>query len=119
MKQATIYQYSKCGTCRDAVKHLKRNGYELESIEIFDNPPDAKTLAGIVRKSGLPLQRFFNTSGEVYREQQLKDRLPGMTEEEKIALLSSNGRLIKRPIVVSGDQVTVGYKAQQYDEIWS
>ena len=119
MKQATIYQYSKCSTCRDAVKHLKGNGYELSSIEIFDHPPDAQTLAALITKSGLPLQRFFNTSGEVYREMNLKDKVGLMSDEEKIQLLSSNGRLIKRPIVTSGDIVTVGYKKEQFEEIWS
>ncbi len=119
MKQAVIYQYSKCSTCRDAVKHLKRNGYALTSIEIFDHPPDKDTLTAIIAKSGLPLQRFFNSSGEVYRQMNLKDKLGGMSDDDKIALLSTNGRLIKRPIVVSGNQVTVGYNAQQYDEIWS
>jgi arsenate reductase len=119
MKQATIYQYSKCSTCRDAVKQLKRNGYELSSIEIFDHPPDPQTLTSLIANSGLPIQRFFNTSGEVYREMNLKDKIGHMSDAEKIALLSSNGRLIKRPIVVSGDTVTVGYKEQQYDEIWS
>jgi Spx/MgsR family transcriptional regulator len=119
MKKLTIYQYSKCSTCRDAVKLLKNNGYELNMIEIFDNPPDVQTLTGLIERSGLPLKKFFNTSGEVYKEMKLKDKLADMTDQEQIALLSSHGRLIKRPIVTNGEQVTVGYKEQLYQDIWS
>ncbi len=119
MKKLTMYQYSKCSTCRDAAKVLKNNGYELHSIEIFDNPPDAETLTELIRLSGLELKKFFNTAGEVYREMNLKDKLAGMSDQEKIALLSSNGRLIKRPIVTDGKQVTVGFKIDQYQDIWS
>lgn len=119
MKKVTMYQYTKCGTCRDAVKFLKSNNYEIDSIEIFDNPPDVQTLTGLIHRSGLPLKKFFNIAGEVYREMKLKDKLADMSDEEQIALLSSNGRLIKRPIVTDGEHVTVGYKEDQYQEVWS
>jgi arsenate reductase len=119
MKKVTIYQYTKCGTCRLAVKALKNNGYDVHSIEIFDNPPDIQTLTELIHMSGLELKKFFNTSGEVYKEMNLKDKLTEMSDEEKIALLSSNGRLIKRPIATDGKQVTVGYKEDQYQDIWS
>jgi arsenate reductase len=119
MKKATIYQYAKCGTCRLAVKALKQNGYEVDSIDIFDYPPDTKTLTELIQKSGLELRKFFNTSGEVYKEMNLKDKLAGMSDEQQIALLSSNGRLIKRPIVTDGEQITVGFKEDQYKEVWS
>lgn len=119
MKRVTMYQYSKCGTCRQALKALKNNGYEINSIEIFDKPPDIETLTELIRKSGLELKNFFNTSGEVYKEMSLKDKLADMSEQEKIALLSSNGRLIKRPIVTDGNQVTVGFKEDQYQDKWS
>jgi len=118
MKKVKIYQYSKCGTCRDAVKQLKRNGYELESVEIFEHPPNPQELAALIKNSGMPLFRFFNTSGEVYREMNLKDKVKLMSEEEQLALLSSNGRLIKRPIVTDGTKTTVGYKAETYDQVW-
>ncbi|MEX2415781.1 MAG: arsenate reductase family protein [Paenibacillaceae bacterium] len=119
MKKVTMYQYAKCGTCRQAVKLLANNGYDVHSIEIFDNPPDLQTLTELIRMSGLTLKKFFNTSGEVYKEMNLKDKLADMSDEEKIALLSSNGRLIKRPIVTDGKQVTVGFKEDQYQDIWS
>jgi arsenate reductase len=119
VKKLTIYQYSKCSTCREAVKLLKKNGYELNAIEIFDNPPDVQTLTKLIERSGLPLKKFFNTSGDVYKEMNLKDKLAGMTDQEQIALLSSRGRLIKRPIVTDGEQVTVGFKEQLYQDIWS
>lgn len=119
MKKLTMYQYSKCSTCRDAVKVLKSNGYEIHSIEIFDNPPDIETLSELIHLSGLEIKKFFNTAGEVYREMGLKDKLEGVSDQEKIALLSSNGRLIKRPIVTDGKQVTVGFKKDQYQDIWS
>lgn len=119
MKKVTIYQYTKCGTCRQAVKALKNNEYDIHSIEIFDNPPDVQTLTELIHRSGLSLKMFFNTAGEVYKEMNLKDKLADMSEQEQIALLSSNGRLIKRPIVTDGKQITVGYKEDQYQNIWS
>ena len=70
----------------------------------------------MVQKSGLPLKRFFNTSGQLYREMQLKDRLPDMSEEEQLKLLAADGMLIKRPIVVKGDTVTVGFKEAEWTE---
>ena len=118
-KKVTIYQYSKCGTCREAVKHLKRNGYELESVELFEKPPSAQQLAQLILISGLTAQQFFNVNGDVYREMNLKDKAPTMSYPDKIALMSSNGRLIRRPIVTDGNNVTVGYKASIYDEVWS
>lgn len=113
-----LYGYSKCGTCRDALKSLKAKGYELQMIEVFENPPTAKQLKAWMEASGLPIQRFFNVSGEVYREMQLKDKLPSMSEDEKLALLASNGRLIKRPIAFEESKVTVGFKEAEYAEVW-
>lgn len=75
-------------------------------------------LAELVERSGLELKKFFNTSGEVYKELGLKDKLSGMSREEQITLLSSNGMLIKRPIVTDGKTVTVGYKEEQYEQVW-
>lgn len=118
MKQLKIYEYNKCGTCRNAVKWLKQAGHEVEQIAIFDNPPTAAELKELVAKSGLELKKFFNTSGEVYKEMNLKDKLPTMTDEEKYNLLASNGRLIKRPITTDGQTVTVGFKAEQFEQVW-
>jgi len=118
MKSIKIYEYNKCGTCRNAVKWLKAEGYDVEQIPIFEQPPTAKELKELVRLSGLELKKFFNTSGEVYKEQNLKDQLPSMTEDEKYTLLASNGRLIKRPIATDGEKVTVGFKPAQYAQVW-
>ncbi|WP_248930193.1 arsenate reductase family protein [Paenibacillus hamazuiensis] len=113
-----IYEYAKCGTCRSAVKSLKAKGHELESVPLFEQPPSKDELKKLVKQSGLDLRKWFNTSGEVYKEMQLKDKLPGMSEDEQLELLAANGRLIKRPVVTDGSRVTVGYKEEQYEEVW-
>jgi arsenate reductase len=117
-KRLTVYQYAKCSTCRDALKWLKARGYEPETIEVFDHPPTVEQLRELVGLSGLPIRRFFNTSGEVYKEMNLKDKLPTMSEEEMLKLLSSNGRLIKRPVITDGKQATVGFKTAELEPIW-
>jgi arsenate reductase len=114
----TVYQYAKCSTCRDALKWLKARGYEPETIEVFEHPPTVDQLRDLVKRSGLPIRRFFNTSGEVYKEMSLKDKLPGMSEDEMLQLLSSNGRLIKRPIMTDGERVSVGFKAAELEPFW-
>jgi len=116
-----VYYYAKCGTCRDALKKLRALGYEdgrLELQDLFEQPSAEADVRGWLSASGLPLKKFFNVSGEVYKEMNLKDRLAGMSEEEQIALLASNGRLVKRPIVTDGSRITVGYKADEYDRVW-
>lgn len=118
MQILTIFEYPKCGTCRNAVKTLKALGAHVEQRHIVENPPTVKELKELVAKSGLELKKFFNTSGDKYRELGLKDKLPTMSEEEQYALLASNGMLIKRPIVTDGSKVTVGYKEEQYKEVW-
>ncbi|KIL35720.1 hypothetical protein SD70_32005 [Gordoniibacillus kamchatkensis] len=118
MSKLTVYEYSKCGTCRSAVKWLKEAGHEVEPVALFEQPPSPEELKKLIERSGLGVRKFFNTSGEVYKEMGLKDKLPGMTEEEMIRLLSSNGRLIKRPVVTDGRTVTVGFKEEQYEQIW-
>ncbi|MFC5648119.1 arsenate reductase family protein [Paenibacillus solisilvae] len=115
----TIYEYPKCGTCRAAIKSLKSKGHELETHNVYETAPSAEVIEELVKRSGLEIKKFFNTSGEVYKEMGLKDVLPGMSDEEKIKLLASNGRLIKRPIVTDGKQVTVGFKDEEYDRVWS
>jgi arsenate reductase len=113
-----LYGYSKCGTCRDAIKSLRAKGHELKMIELFETPPSIEQLRGWIESSGLPIQRFFNVSGEVYREMQLKDKLPSMSFEDQLALLASNGRLIKRPIAFDKNKVTVGFKEAEYAKVW-
>lgn len=118
MAQLTVYQYPKCSTCRNAVKWLEKEGHDLALRHIKEEPPTPAELEKLHGISGLPLKKFFNTSGEVYKELGLKDKLAGMTGEEQIKLLSSHGMLIKRPIVTDGKQVTVGFKENQYAEAW-
>ncbi|MFD1953677.1 arsenate reductase family protein [Paenibacillus thailandensis] len=117
-RKLTVYQYPKCGTCRNAVKSLQAKGRELDLRHIVEETPTAEELKAIVAASGLPLKKFFNTSGEKYKELGLKDKLPSMSEEEQYKLLASNGMLIKRPIVTDGKRVTVGYKEEEYEQAW-
>ncbi|WP_106766601.1 arsenate reductase family protein [Paenibacillus faecalis] len=118
MSQLIVYQYPKCGTCRKAVKWLENEGHHLTLRHIKDEPPTPEELSELVEKSGLELKKFFNTSGEVYRQMSLKDKLPGMSAEEQIKLLASNGMLIKRPIVSDGTKVTVGFKEEMFEGAW-
>lgn len=113
-----FYGYKKCGTCRKAEKKLEEMGKEYEFIDITLSPPSKKELKEIVEKSGLDLKKFFNTSGEVYRELQIKDLLPTMTKEKAIDLLSKNGRLIKRPLVTDGGRQSVGYSDEDFAKTW-
>lgn len=119
MSDLVVYQYPKCGTCRNAVKKLNEQGHNLDLRNIKEAPPTITELEQIIDHSGLELKKFFNTSGEVYKELGLKDKLAGMSREEQIALLSSNGMLIKRPIVTDGKKVTVGFKAEVYEQEWN
>jgi arsenate reductase len=118
MSKLTVYEYSKCGTCRSAVKWLQTAGHEVEAVPLFETPPSPKELKELIHRSGLGVRKWFNTSGEVYKEQKLKDKLPAMSEDEMIRLLASNGRLIKRPIVTDGNSATIGFKEEQYAEKW-
>ncbi|WP_110934507.1 arsenate reductase family protein [Paenibacillus bouchesdurhonensis] len=118
MSKLIVYQYPKCGTCRNAVKWLEAQGHDLELRHIKDAPPSEQELSEWIDLSGLELKKFFNTAGEVYRQEGLKDKLPNLSREEQIALLASNGMLIKRPLVSDGKQVTVGFKAEEYERVW-
>ncbi|NOU99915.1 arsenate reductase family protein [Paenibacillus planticolens] len=115
-----VYGYDKCGTCRATVKWLKAHDVDVtENVPLFETPPSAKELAKLLSDSGLGIKKFFNTSGEVYKEMNLKDKLPGMSQEQMLDLLASNGRLIKRPIVTDGTKVTVGFKEAEFEEAWA
>jgi arsenate reductase len=113
-----MWGYGKCGTCRNAQKWMIQNAAQYEWLEIIEDPPSGAELRQIWQQSGLPLQKFFNTSGERYRELDLKNKLQHMNEEEQIQLLSTNGKLIKRPLCTDGERVTVGFKESQFTEIW-
>lgn len=109
--------YPKCTTCMKAKKWMEEQKIDFEQRDIKENNPTAEELRYWWEKSGLPLKRFFNTSGKLYKEMQLKDRLLGMSEDEQIELLASDGMLVKRPILVNGDQVLVGFKEKEWQEI--
>ncbi|MEC2071165.1 arsenate reductase family protein [Alkalihalophilus marmarensis] len=114
----TFYHYPKCGTCRKAKKWLEENGVELNEVHIVESPPSKEELESFYKKSGLELKKFFNTSGQKYRELGLKDKLSDMSDEEKLELLASDGMLIKRPITTDGNLVTVGFKEEQFEQTW-
>ena len=107
--------YPKCGTCRKAQKWLEDNGISYDYRDIKTDNPSAEELAGWISSSGLPARKFFNTSGMLYREMQLKDKLPSMTEEEMIALLATDGMLVKRPIAVLPDSILVGFRQAEWE----
>lgn len=111
-----VYCYSKCSTCRKALKWLEEKGIKYESIDIKTEHPDENTLRMYYEKSGLPLKRFFNTSGMQYREMGLSKKLPDMSVDEQLALLASDGMLIKRPLVVSDGFVLTGFKEEEWAE---
>lgn len=111
-----IIQYPKCSTCKKAVKFLQDNNVEFESRDIKENNPTAEELKKWHEMSGLPLKRFFNTSGLMYKELGLKDKLPQMSEEEQYELLATDGMLVKRPILVGEDYVLVGFKEADWSE---
>jgi arsenate reductase len=114
-----VYGYDKCGTCRNAVKWLKAHNVDIsENIALFEAPPTVAELKKLLTDSGLDIKKFFNVSGEVYKEMGLKDKSPLLSEQEMLDLLASNGRLIKRPIVTNGKHVTVGFKEPEYEQTW-
>ena len=109
-------EYPKCSTCKKAKNWLESNGVEFEDRHIVENNPTAEELKVWYEKSGLPLKKFFNTSGLKYKELGLKDKLPNMTEEEQLNLLGSDGMLVKRPLVIGDDFVLIGFKEPQWAE---
>jgi len=117
-KALKVYHLPTCSTCKAAIKALKQHGWELELHDIRESPPSAEELGKLIASSGLPIGKWFNTSGEAYREMGLKDRLPAMNEEEKVRLLASNGMLIKRPVVSNGRKTTIGFKEQTFGPEW-
>lgn len=111
-----LLQYQKCSTCKKAVEWLKSNHIAYEDRPVKEKNPTREELAEWHRRSGLPLKRFFNTSGNLYKELQLKEKLPSMTEEEQLELLATDGMLVKRPLVVGEDFVLVGFKEAEWAE---
>ena len=113
----TILCYEKCSTCRKALQWLNEQGADYTVRPIKEENPCYEELLNWWNKSGLPLRRFFNTSGMLYRELGLKDRLDGMSEEEQLRLLASDGMLVKRPLLVSEDAVIPGFKEDAWKAV--
>ena len=108
-------EYPPCSTCQKAAKWLTAHDISFDRRHIKENRPTEEELTLWIRQSGLPLKRFFNTSGQLYKQLQLKDRLPAMSEAEQIALLATDGMLVKRPLVIDGDRVLVGFKEAEWE----
>lgn len=108
--------YPKCSTCKKAKKWLDDHKIKYTERDIAEQNPSYEELKKWHKKSGLPLKRFFNTSGMLYREKQLKDKLPNMSEEDQLNLLAANGMLVKRPLAIKDDNVLVGFKEADWIE---
>ena len=111
-----FYGYKKCSTANKAKKWLKDNGFDFEEVDLIDSPPSKEELSDIYNKSKVDINKLFNTSGVKYRELGLKDKLGTMSQDEKLELLSSDGKLIKRPLFVTDDLVLIGFKEDNYKE---
>ncbi len=107
-------EYPKCTTCKKAKSFLTANNISFTDRHIVENNPTATELKDWLELSGMPIKKFFNTSGNMYKELKLKDKLPNMTEDEQIAILSQNGMLVKRPLVIGKDFVLVGFKEDEW-----
>lgn len=109
-------EYPKCSTCQKAKKWLDENGVEYTDRHIVENNPTYEELREWHERSGLPLKKFFNTSGMLYKSMQLKDKLPTMSDDEQLKLLSTDGMLVKRPLIVSDDFVLTGFREKEWTE---
>ena len=110
-------QYPPCSTCQKAKKWLDEHGLNYTDRHIKEQNPSYEELKKWYEMSGLPLKRFFNTSGLLYKSMNLKDRLPAMSEDEQLSLLATNGMLVKRPIIVDGDTVLTGFREAEWTEL--
>ena len=108
--------YPKCTTCKKAQKWLDDNSLSYELRDIKEQNPTFEELSDWYKKSGLPLKKFFNTSGLLYKSMQLKDKLPEMSEDEQLKILSSEGMLVKRPIIETEDIVLTGFRQKEWEE---
>ena len=108
--------YPKCSTCQKARKWLEANHLEFTERHIVEENPSYEELKEWYAESGLPLKKFFNTSGMLYKEMQLKDKLPTMSEEEQLKLLATNGMLVKRPLIVNGNMILTGFKEAEWEK---
>lgn len=116
MMKILLMEYPKCTTCKKAKNYLQSHDISFEDRHIVKQTPNEKELKQWIKQSGLPVKKFFNTSGMKYRELELKDKLPNMSEEEQIALLATDGMLIKRPLLISKEFVLTGFKEKEWEE---
>lgn len=116
MIKMLIVEYPRCSTCRKAKKWLDEHNITYDDRDIVKDNPQKEELKEWYEKSELPLKRFFNTSGKIYREMKLKDKLSDMTEEEQLEILSTNGMLVKRPIIITENTVLTGFKEKEWEE---
>ena len=111
-----VLVYRKCSTCQKALKWLEDNNIEFTERPIKEENPTYEELKAWHQMSGLPLKKFFNTSGLIYKDLGLKDKLPTMSEDEQLQLLATNGMLVKRPLVIGDDYVLTGFKEKEWEE---
>lgn len=109
-------QYPPCSTCQKAKKWLDSHQVSYEPRHIRDENPTSAELAAWLQKSRLPIKKFFNTSGQIYKALNLKEKLPAMTEQEQLELLATDGMLVKRPLVIGDDFALVGFKEKEWEE---
>lgn len=114
----TFYWYPKCGTCRNAKKWLEEHDINFQTVHIVEDTPSKEEILELIEKSGLEPKKFFNTSGKKYRELNMKEKIKDASVEEMAEYLASDGMLIKRPIAVMGNKVTVGFKEDEYESTW-
>ncbi|MCR4795371.1 MULTISPECIES: arsenate reductase family protein [Ruminococcus] len=110
--------YPKCTTCQKARKWLDEKGIAYEFRDIKEDNPSYEELKNWYKLSGLPLKKFFNTSGLLYKSMELKNKIPNMSEEEQLKLLATDGMLVKRPLLICDDAVLVGFKEKEYEELF-
>lgn len=115
----TLYWYPNCSTCRKAKKWLDDRDLEYRLVHLVEETPSTDEILELMAKSDFPPRRFFNTSGRVYREQNMKEKIKDATKEEMASYLASDGMLIKRPIVTDGENVTVGYNEENFNQVWA
>lgn len=114
----TVYSYPTCGTCRKAKKWLDSQAISFHDHHIVEAPPSKADLQQLYELSGLPLKKFFNTSGSRYRELGIKDKFAGASDDELLNWLASDGMLIKRPLITDSKHVTVGFKEEEFQAVW-
>jgi arsenate reductase len=115
----TFYWYPKCGTCRKAKKWFEDHNLQVEDVHIVENPPTKEELKKMLDNSGLEVKKFFNTSGQKYRELGMKEKVASLSDEELLEILASDGMLIKRPLTTDSKKVTVGFNEDQFEAAWA